>query len=122
MPRKISRKGLVKKADKEFSLYIRKRDNYRCVLCGSTKQVQCGHIFSRVAYSTRWDEDNAYAQCAACNIRHEQNSYPFLEWCRKKKGQEAMDELFHKWNQTSKLKDWEIEEIAQMYKFKHLTD
>lgn len=118
MARKITRKGLVKKADTAFSLYIRARDGHQCVLCGSRDMIQCGHIFSRVAYSTRWDEDNAYAQCASCNMKHEHNAYPFLEWCRKKKGQKKMDELFRKWNSTVKYHDAELEAIAQEYKEK----
>lgn len=68
---------LKAKLDKVFSLYIRLRDskpfNYRffkCISCGEIKpfeQADCGHFHSRRHLSTRFDEDNAHAECRACN-------------------------------------------------------
>ena len=65
MPRKISRKGLVRKLDKFFSLYIRQRnaiDGYvKCVTCNTLKhwkEVDAGHFCSRRHYSTRWNTLN----------------------------------------------------------------
>ena len=71
------RKRLVKKLDKVFSQYIRFRDQ-RCVTCGSRENLQCGHLFSRTAYSTRWHPRNAFCQCSSCNLRHEHDPYPLV--------------------------------------------
>jgi 5-methylcytosine-specific restriction endonuclease McrA len=76
--RKISRKGLVKKLDHVVSQIVIARDK-KCVICGSTEKLGCGHLFSRVAFSTRWDLDNCYASCWPCNFRHEYDPYPMME-------------------------------------------
>ena len=65
---------LVAKLDKVFSRYIRLRDcmpngYFRCISCGKIKpyeQADCGHFHSRRHMSTRFDEDNAHAECRYC--------------------------------------------------------
>lgn len=104
------RKRLVKALDRAFSQYIRQRDGNKCVLCGSTKMVQCGHILSRVSYATRWDERNAHAQCAACNMKHEYNSYPFVSWALANVGKDAMDELQAMWNKPKQMTNADLQE------------
>lgn len=52
---------------------IRKRDK-QCVTCGTTKNLQVGHLIKRGKKSVRWDLTNCNAQCASCNLRH--NYYP----------------------------------------------
>jgi hypothetical protein len=79
--RKISRKGIVKKLDSLVSKIVIARDK-KCIICGSTNKLGCGHLFSRIAYSTRWDLDNCYASCWACNFRHEYDPYPMQMACK----------------------------------------
>ena len=65
---------LVAKLDKVFSRYIRLRDcmpngYFRCISCGQIKpyeQADCGHYHSRRHMATRFDEDNAHAECRHC--------------------------------------------------------
>lgn len=65
---------LVAKLDKVFSRYIRLRDcmpngYFRCISCGQIKpfeQADCGHFHSRRHMATRFDEDNAHAECRHC--------------------------------------------------------
>lgn len=65
----------TKKLDKVFSAYVRLRDVmpngcFRCISCGQIKtfdQADCGHYFSRTHMATRWDPDNAHAECQFCN-------------------------------------------------------
>jgi hypothetical protein len=45
-----------------------------CFTCGSTKELQCGHLFERRHRHTRWDTSeygNNHLQCPNCNSRHE---------------------------------------------------
>tara|TARA_R100000231_G_scaffold97827_2_gene73069 strand:+ start:32 stop:421 length:390 start_codon:yes stop_codon:yes gene_type:complete len=87
MPKKPSRKTLVRKLDTVFSKYIRQRgaDKYgicTCVTCGkklhiSDKNLHCGHFISRKHYSTRWDENNAACQCSYCNSYRYGEQYKF---------------------------------------------
>ena len=112
-----NRKKLVAELDRVFSLYIRKRDG-RCVLCGATERLQCGHLFSRTAYSTRWHMANAHAQCASHNCMHEHDAWPFYSWFIQKFGQEAFDNLHEIYATPRKYDNAEIEKM--IYSFKGL--
>lgn len=68
-------------------------------MCGSAKRVQCGHLFSRVAMSTRYSELNCHAQCASCNYRHEWQPQHYNAWFLHTYGQSAWDLLYIE-NQT----------------------
>jgi hypothetical protein len=67
--------SLVKKLDRVFSEYIRRRDVIygeccRCITCGAVKpwkEMDCGHYIGRKHYATRFDERNCHAQCKRCN-------------------------------------------------------
>uniref|UniRef100_A0A6M3LLM3 Putative lambda recombination protein n=1 Tax=viral metagenome TaxID=1070528 RepID=A0A6M3LLM3_9ZZZZ len=120
--KKTARQRAVADADKWFSLYIRKRDGNRCVLCGATERIQCGHLISRGKANTRYDEDNANAQCATCNKKHEHYPELYTQWWIEqhgKHGQEAYDDLVAKaWT----VKKWtvdELREIAVRYKWRY---
>jgi len=71
---KTERQKLVARLDRAFSKYIRARDGY-CALskhpehaksCGGV--LQCGHLYSRAAYSTRWNPKNAFGLCGGHNL------------------------------------------------------
>lgn len=105
--RKITRKGLVRRLDKAVSVYVIKRDKY-CCCCGTTNNLTAGHVFSRVAYSTRWDLKNVFAQCLSCNLKHEYDPYPMFDFYVKKFGKKKLDALHIKYKQVSKLKDYDL--------------
>lgn len=113
-PKPVSRKATVKRLDAVFSKFIRQRDK-RCVQCGTMENLTCGHVFSRVNYSTRWDENNCYAQCMGCNLRHEYEPYPFYQWTIKKLGQEAFDELYVKHAKVKKYSTYDLLELIKVY-------
>lgn len=75
-----SMKKMMENADRAFSIFIRTRDKWRCVICGSTKQVQCGHIIRRGKMNVRFNEDNCHAQCFKCNCRHEYWPEHYMAW------------------------------------------
>lgn len=56
----------VKKADMEFSKFIRNRDG-KCVRCGRTNLLQNSHFWSRSHSGTRFDPDNCDALCYPCH-------------------------------------------------------
>ncbi len=123
MPKKPSRKTIVNKLDKVFSEYIRRRyaknGIAECVTCGKKdhwKNLQAGHFMSRKHYATRWDEENVEVQCMACNVYRYGEQYLFA----KHLGQEKADELLAKSRTMVKLKDWELEEMIEIYKKKLL--
>ena len=114
MPRKPSRKTLVRNLDNAVSRYIRDRDGC-CVQCGSTERLTCGHIFTRKNYSTRWDirsdGGNLWCQCWPCNFRHGIDAWPYFKWYIDKFGQEKFDELRRRFKSFRKFKDFDLEEL-----------
>jgi uncharacterized protein YcaQ len=115
----VRRKRAIKNADKWFSLYIRERDHHICQVCGKTSEqapIQCGHLHTRGHYSTRWDPDNAMAQCAGCNMAHERDAGAFTMVFLRKYGQKGYDELFRKYSTPYKWRTIEIEELAEKFK------
>lgn len=110
----MTRKSLVKAADRAFSRYIIARDK-GCVQCGTTQSLTCGHLFSRVAYSTRWNPDGAACQCAAHNMRHEYDPYPFTKYFVDHYGQKWVDDLHCLWSKPVKFKDYQLVEIARYF-------
>lgn len=112
--KKLSRKKLVSKLDKIFSEYIRNRDGI-CVQCGSINNLTCGHLFSRINYSTRWDEENCWCQCCGCNLRHEHEFEPFRRFVEGKIGRDKYDLLYQRHIQISKIRDYQLEEKIKYY-------
>lgn len=124
MSKKPSRKTLVRKLDKIVGDIVKLRDG-KCIVCNTTKNLTSGHLFSRVAYSTRWDLDNCYAQCLSCNFRHESDPYPMTQSVLKKhrprienmkfigliEEEEWLDELHREYVTPHKFKDFELEEL-----------
>lgn len=107
------RKRLVAKLDKAVSEYVRQRET-ECVICGSRERLTNGHLFSRVAYSTRWDtqaDGNNHTQCWNCNYRHEFDPYPYFRWFISKFGQERFDQLHLRFVTPRKFKNHELEEL-----------
>ena len=58
-------------ADKAFSLYIRRRDNWTCQRCGRRYEegdagLNCAHYWNRWREGTRFEPDNCVALCFGC--------------------------------------------------------
>ena len=113
MPRKITRKGLVKKLDKLVFEIVKKRDK-SCVTCQITEHVTPSHLFSRKAYSTRWDLKNVFLQCWADNFKHSaHDSYPLTKYFLNKYGQKEYDELHRRFVTPRKFKDHDLKELTE---------
>lgn len=106
--KKTPRKKLVRLLDKAVSVYVIKRDG-RCVQCGTTENLTCGHLFTRSAYSTRWDLNNCFAQCMSDNYSHEFRPYPFINWYIKTFGKRKLDYLWKKHQEVRKFSNSDLE-------------
>ena len=109
-----SRQSAVRALDKAFGDYIKARDGV-CVICGTDKNLTCGHLFTRAAYSTRWNPNNAFCQCSSCNLRHEYDFYPLDSYARARHGNEAIDELHVVHKTPMKFKTYQLEEMARYW-------
>ena len=121
MPKKPTRKTLVKNLDKVFSEWIRRRyaknDIAECVTCGKKdhwKNLQAGHFMSRKHYSTRWDERNVEVQCVGCNVYRYGEQYKFSKFL----GDELADELLALSRETRKFSNIELQEMIDIFKEK----
>ena len=102
------RKKLVKELDKVFGKIVILLDRKRCVVCGKTENLQCGHLFSRVAYSTRWDFMNAFCQCRGCNYRHEHDPTPLTLYFINTFGKRAYEQLYRKYRTPIKYSNEDL--------------
>lgn len=125
MPRKVSRKNLIKKLDTVFSLYIRRRhaknDIAQCYTCGKKdhyKKLQNGHFMSRKSYATRWDETNCQVQCVKCNMFEQGMSYVFGLNLNKQFGEGTAEALLRKSKEILKLSNDEVISLITKYENK----
>lgn len=115
---------LKAKLDKEFSLFIRLRDcmpngYFKCISCGKIKpfeQADCGHYHSRRHIATRFDEDNAHAECRACNRFSADHLIGYEKNLITKIGQQKFNLLKAKAAAASKMSDFEYEQLIKYYK------
>ena len=122
MPKKPSRKSIVKKLDKVFSQYIRRRfavnEIAKCVTCGKQahwKELQAGHFMSRKHYSTRYDETNVQVQCSGCNVFRYGEQYKFGRYLEEAYGEGTAEDLQNKSREITKFSDIRIKEMIEYY-------
>lgn len=122
MPKKPSRKNLIKKLDKVFSQYIRRRfavnEIAKCVTCGKQahwKELQAGHFMSRKHYSTRYDETNVQVQCSGCNVFRYGEQYKFGRYLEEAYGEGTAEDLQNKSREITKFSDIRIKEMIEYY-------
>jgi hypothetical protein len=121
--KKDSRKKWVREADKWASLDVRL--DGKCVhQDGKCKgDLVCGHLFSRVAYSTRWHEANLYPLCSYHNIRQEDDpviAEALLDYARSLWGDAAIEELHRLYESAYPVKTFEIQEHAEIWHGKYI--
>ena len=81
-----------KKLDQLVSKVIR-LENPRCVICGSTENIQCGHYISRIVKALRWHYLNVHTQCSSCNVKHNIDSVPYTLFMQHKYGDGILERL-----------------------------
>lgn len=122
--KKPSIKTLKDKLDREFSIYIRKRDadanGYcRCISCGAIhhwKDMDCGHYVNRSHMGTRYSERNCNAQCRTCNRFDEGNNIGYTRGLIKKYGVKVLSELEVKKRSYSHMTPFDYEILIKHYK------
>lgn len=110
-----TRASLKAELDRLTSLIVRARDGRRCVLCGSRKRIEAGHIFGRAHPPVRFDFDNLHAQCRACNKAHNRNHEPYIFWFCQRFGQGRFAALCERCFSERKFSHVELEEMVARY-------
>ena len=125
MPRKVSRRNLIKKLDNLFSLYTRLKysDKYgivECYTCGIRKHykdyMQNGHFISRRHYILRWSEKNTRVQCYSCNVGNHGRQYEFSVKLNKEYGYDISKELLQESKKIKKFSNDELISLINRYK------
>jgi len=111
------------RADKYFSLYIRKKEAVngfcRCVTCGRMfewNRIDNGHFMSRRYQATRYDEKNCSSQCASCNRFNQGQQYKFGLVIDQRHGEGTAESLMLKSKMMCKRDRYDFERIAEYYK------
>ena len=112
---KSERKKLVAELDRVFSLFIRARDK-QCVICGKREGLTNGHLLTRTAYSTRWDEENCACVCIGCNLRHEMDASHYTLWYIRKHGLPSYEALVLKHHTPRKFTGEELKQLIERYR------
>lgn len=126
MPRKLTRKNIVKKLDTVFSEYIRKKyadklGYVKCYTCNKKaywkgEGIQNGHFISRASRALRWSEDNCRPQCYGCNVGRYGQAYIFSQNLNKEYGYDKAAELLQQSREIVKHTDLELLEKIEYYK------
>ena len=132
MPKKVSRKNIVKRLDNIFSQYIRLRNANaqgiaECYTCGKKdhwKKLQCGHFQSRKHYGTRFgtlDNDdkitelNCQVQCVSCNLYKYGEQFKFGVRLDKDYGKGTAEDLHSKAIAITKYANYDLEALITKY-------
>ena len=115
-----------KKAFKQFSLYIRKKDatfqGYnRCVSCGKTdlwQNLDAGHFIHGVTKPTYFEENNVHPQCRKCNTYLSGKLIEYTLYMLRTYSKEEIDRLRELSFKTKRWTKKELEEIEKEYKKK----
>jgi hypothetical protein len=130
MPRRITRRNLVKKLDTIFSEYIRRKHSdkngiVKCYTCNKKaywkgEGMQNGHFISRNSRILRWEENNCRPQCYACNCMRYGQNYIFAMNLNKEFGYDIASDLLRKSKQIVKLSNEDL--ISLINKYKNLVE
>lgn len=118
---------LIKKLDKVFSLYIRKRDSddgaFYCCSCRQWKpddQADAGHYINRSHMATRWREDNVHSQCRKCNRFEEGNAAGYTIFMLQRYGYPRIELLAAMSRETANWSESDLELMIKDYQKRYL--
>lgn len=114
MPRKPTKKTLMKKADMLFSRYWREKIG-KCENCFSTENLQLAHICTRGIRKLRYDRDNTQILCASCHRHFHNKPLEFAEFVKRTKGEGIYKYLIKASNQLKPIDANYYQTIIEKY-------
>jgi hypothetical protein len=115
----VSVKSLIVILDKEFSIYMRRKngDIIKCCTCSAVSKwnsFDYGHYIPRGNESTRFLETNGAPQCVPCNRFNDGMSKKMREYLVRIHGEKVVIDLE---NKGREVKNWSRSELLDMIKF-----
>jgi len=99
------RKNIDKAFDNAWSLLVKLKAGRECEVCRSIKALNSHHIYSRAKKSVRWNTINGICLCVnhhiGVNFSAHKTPVDFNAWLINYKGQDFINDLSYKANQTS---------------------
>ena len=88
-----------KEADLDWSLKVKERDGFQCVVCGSREKLNSHHLVPREIKLHRWDVDNGITLCISHHkfnrqISAHNNPMSFLVWLQEHRPQQYVTMMF----------------------------
>ncbi len=110
--------GVDKKLDDAWSELVKLRAGMVCEYCGTSRNLNSHHIFSRSKKSTRWDVINGICLCVGHHVfsskfSAHKTSVEFFLWLEQKKGRDYIDRLRLKAHSIAKWSKFEKEIILK---------
>lgn len=120
--KQISLKKLLKKTERIFNEFIRKRDADKpCITCGKPKIEHACHFYPVGFYSAlRFNEDNVHGGCLQCNYYKHGSGNEYRRNIELRIGKERLLLLDHiaTRNRVKKWERYELEILITEYKQK----
>lgn len=111
------KKPSVDLLDREFSRYVRTRDNFTCQRCATqyaenATGLHCSHFIGRANRATRWDLENCDALCNGCHQYFETHkATKYREWKRAQLGDERFELLVCR---SIRIKKWNADDLVEL--------
>lgn len=119
----MSRKSLIKEADRVFSIYVRNRGAtygynhcYTCPAYLPIDELQAGHFIRRGYFSVRWHPLNVWPQCNHCNVELGGNLTKYENKIVAQYSALAIEALWDLARSGSGVTEGEMREIIKMYR------
>jgi len=117
--KKRTKAQLKKALWKEFAIFIKNRDEWRCVTCGregSGHGMNAGHYIPKAACGMEYyfSEQNVHAQCPGCNLFLSGNHPEYRKYIIRKYGEEVLEDIEK--NFRIPCPDFPLEEKIEYYK------
>lgn len=118
-PSKPERTVLEKELWDKTALYVKNRDGWKCITCGSEKNPTMSHWIKAGKQIVRYDLRNVACQCSSCNNRNNYYTYFYDNWMNKTYGEKVMQELRQTVIDCDKRNGkrtfrWEVVELKEM--------
>ena len=106
--KKVSKSILKYKADRLLSKFIRSLDH--CEKCGSLKNLQAAHVYSRRFVNLRYDTQNLLCLCSKCHFQWHDSPLDSIIWFN----QAYPDRVKYLLKKKRILKKWTIDDFKKV--------
>ena len=101
----------IRKADAEYSRWLRALRGNKCERCGvsgEVRKLECSHFWGRGNECTRFDEENTDVLCFTDHAYFGANPNEYVEWKKKRMSEQKYKMLMVRANLTCKKDDAKV--------------